>query len=509
MLDRFEKMLKQANVIQTENGAKAYKTTHSALLDLYRTGGIARELDDTELFELFRNAYAEDKLLTLKTMFYLRDCRGGVGERQTFRRLLSFMPTKDLKKLDLIEFILEYGRFDDILTLLDYPETREIALKEMKEIVNSVENDQEFSEFSYFVYKWLPSNNVSSKRTVSRARIFARYMGFNQKSYRKMLSRKRLEHKVFESELTQKGFNDIDFASLPSRCLNKYKKAFYRHLEEDYKAFLDKASNGEVSVNSSQMFVYEVLKNMLSYDEQEAQLGEAQWLSLPNYLEGYENANVVCVADISASMTSDECRPMYNSIGLATYFAQRNTGLFANKYVLFSDESYLMELPKGLSNRETVRYVKNTTKGNIYGTNIESVFKTLYKATKQAIKDETYKKGDCPVAMLIITDEQFNDLVHDHENAKTIVETYKDKFNKLAKKHDVDVQLPNIVFWNVRQCTGSNTNYQALANDTGIQMYSGYSASIFKNIMSSLGCTPYEAMMKTLSSDRYANVRFK
>ena len=168
-----------------------------------------------------------------------------------------------------------------------------------------------------------------------------------------------------------------------------------------------------------------------------------------------------------------------------------------------------MELPKGLSYRDTVKYVENTAKGNIYGTNIESVFKTLYKATKQAVKDETYKKGDCPVAMLIITDEQFNDLVHDHENAKTIVETYKDKFNKLAKKHNVDVQLPNIVFWNVSQCSGSNTNYQALANDIGIQMYSGYSASIFKNIMSSLGCTPYESMMKTISSDRYANVRFK
>ena len=150
MLDRFEKMLKQTNATQTENGAKAYKTTESALLDLFRTGGIARELDDAQLFKLFRNAYTEDKLLALKTMFYLRDCRGGVGERETFRRLLSFMPTEDLKKIDLIELILEYGRFDDILILLDYPETRQIALKEMKEIVNTVLTDEQ-SEFSYFV----------------------------------------------------------------------------------------------------------------------------------------------------------------------------------------------------------------------------------------------------------------------------------------------------------------------------------------------------------------------
>ena len=185
-------------------------------------------------------------------------------------------------------------------------------------------------ESLYYISKWMPSINTSSQKTVKRAKEIAKHLGISQKEYRKALSLARSKSKVFESELTQKGFNDIDFASLPSRCLNKYKKALYRHLEEDYKAFLDKASNGEVAVNSSQMFVYEVLKNMLSYDEQEAQLGEAQWLSLPNYLEGYENANVVCVADISASMTSDERRPMYNSIGLATYFAQRNTGLFAN-----------------------------------------------------------------------------------------------------------------------------------------------------------------------------------
>lgn len=62
---------------KTENGAVARTTTSSSLLDLFAVVGAMRSRSEDDIISMFRAAYAEDKMLATKLLFYARNCRGG------------------------------------------------------------------------------------------------------------------------------------------------------------------------------------------------------------------------------------------------------------------------------------------------------------------------------------------------------------------------------------------------------------------------------------------------
>ena len=76
---------KEANMTYTENGAATYRSTQSECLDLFATIGALRRESDEEITNRFLRAYAEDSDLAMKTLFFARDIRGGIGERRVFR----------------------------------------------------------------------------------------------------------------------------------------------------------------------------------------------------------------------------------------------------------------------------------------------------------------------------------------------------------------------------------------------------------------------------------------
>jgi len=110
------------NETTTENGAFAYKSTKSDVLDLFSQGGAYRNRTDSEVAQLFSKAFAENPLLAMKTLFYLRDVRGGQGERRFFKVALQQLalhnPDALRKNLHLIP---EFGRYDDLWVLLETP----------------------------------------------------------------------------------------------------------------------------------------------------------------------------------------------------------------------------------------------------------------------------------------------------------------------------------------------------------------------------------------------------
>ena len=78
-------LVKEESKTTTENGMKTFTTSLNANLDLFFMGGAFRKRSDQDLIALFTKAYYEDPKLSLKILAYIRDCRGGLGERRFFR----------------------------------------------------------------------------------------------------------------------------------------------------------------------------------------------------------------------------------------------------------------------------------------------------------------------------------------------------------------------------------------------------------------------------------------
>ena len=110
-----DSLKRNTNYIETENNAISHKTTLNAVYDLFAFGGAYRNRNDEDCILLFKKAYEQDPILALRCLFYIRDVRGGLGERRFFRVCYNWLAKNDketaFRNLDLIP---TYGRWDDL-----------------------------------------------------------------------------------------------------------------------------------------------------------------------------------------------------------------------------------------------------------------------------------------------------------------------------------------------------------------------------------------------------------
>jgi len=119
----------ETNFTYTENGALTHKTTRSDLLDMFAMGAAYRSRSDEDVIVMFRKAFKENPVYAMKCLFYIRDVRGGQGERRFFRVCMRDLATQDLEaaKRNMLN-VPEYGRWDDLLVFIGTPLERKLWL---------------------------------------------------------------------------------------------------------------------------------------------------------------------------------------------------------------------------------------------------------------------------------------------------------------------------------------------------------------------------------------------
>ncbi len=113
---------REANRTFTENGAVTLVSTYSDCLDLFATVGALRKASEQEILDRFIRAYTEDPDKAMKIIFYARDIRGGLGERRVFRTVMTYLAANEPASVKKnIEYFGEYGRYDDLFSLMGTP----------------------------------------------------------------------------------------------------------------------------------------------------------------------------------------------------------------------------------------------------------------------------------------------------------------------------------------------------------------------------------------------------
>lgn len=481
----------ESNRTFTENGAATPITTWSDCLDLFATVGALRSQSEYAIAQRFRRAFAEDPDLTMKILFFARDVRGGLGERRAFRvglnALAELCPGAVRKNLARVP---EYGRWDDLLCLLDTPcEPDAIAL-----IAEQLEADRTSMDMGGDVSllgKWLPSVNASNARTVRTAKRLAKALHLTEEQYRRMLVQLRRRIRILENDLREKRYT-FDYEKQPSRALFKYRKAFLRNDAARYEAFLERVRSGEAKLHTDGLMPYDIIAPFFSEliapadpGPEEAAAIDAAWNAQPDFTNG-ENALVVI--DGSASMyTVNRPSPAMVALSLGIYFAERNTGAFKDHFITFSNRPRLVQI-KGADIGEKVDYCRSFNECS--NTNIQRVFELILKA---AVKHRV-PQSEMPSTVYIISDMEFDSCaegagVSNFEYAKKLFE----------KK---GYRLPRLVFWNVN----SRGRHQPVTmNEQGVALVSGASPRIFGMLAS--GClTPMAYMQDILGAARYADI---
>ena len=456
---------READTAYTANGAVSNASTMSDCLDFFAAAGALRNAGDEEIVSRFIRAFAEDRDIAMKTLFFARDIRGGLGERRAFRVILRYLAE-------------------------NYPDTVRKNIANIRETLKKDMKSMQAQESVSLMAKWLPSVNASSSESVRLAKRIAKAMNMSDASYRRMLSALRAYIKILENSLREKDYS-FSYEAQPSKALFKYRKAFIRNDEERYRAFIEKAKTEPSVLKTGSLTPYDivsaVLNNRKGMSAADREVLDTTWNALENYVN---SDNTLVVVDGSGSMywtPRGGVVPAAVAESLGIYFAERNKGAFAGNFITFSANPRLVEI-KGDDIIEKVKYCMSYNECS--NTNIEKTFDLILNT---AVKNRL-KQSDMPSRLIIISDMEF-DVCADN-SSMTNFDNAKAKFAKKGYK------LPQVVFWNVNSF---NRQQPVRMNDRGAILVSGMSPQIF-SMLKDDKLDPYSFMMSVISSERYERV---
>lgn len=470
----------------TENGAAAYRNTGSDCLNFFAVCGALRCRSDREIIRLFLRAYAEDPDMAMRALFYTRDIRGGLGERRVFTVILRWLAETHPRSVQKnLANVAEYGRFDDLLVLLDTPLEEALGSYLRHQLAKDLEAMAQGRSVSLLA-KWLPSVNTSSPDTRDKAWIIRQLLGMGEKKYRRTLSSLRRYIDILETRMCERDYS-FRYRDLPGQALFRHRKAMLRNDETRYKCYLRSVAEGKEHMNASVLYPYEIVREALNEPSvSERSTLDAAWNALPDYTD---NRNALVVVDGSGSMYWEyggSVIPAYIALSLGIYFAEHSTGYFANHFITFSETPQLVKLQGG-DIVQKVQYCESFDE--VANTDFNKVFALILDAAVQ----NHLPQSQLPEYLYIISDMEFDkgiraeDTVHENARRAFAEQGY---------------QLPKIVYWNA---ASRNDQYPVRMDEHGTALVSGASPALFRQMMEQ-DMTPCSMMEFILNSKRYRDI---
>lgn len=484
----------------TEKGMPTNVTSMNACVDLFGTIGAMRGSDQPRVVNKFNSAYAEHQLTATKLLFWSRDIRGGAGERQIFRHIIKNMAQNysDVMRKNL-HLVPEYGRWDDVLELIGTSlENEALALitkalspQNINAAKRNAFNEIEMKDANSLCAKWMPRKGKTAIR-------IEKYLGLTPKQYRKLVTS--LTYAV-EQFMCANKWNDIEYKKVPSLAMSRYIRAFSKHDKEGMAKYIEMLKSGKTKINAGAIYPYDVIKSLLETHNDD--ICDAQWKALPNYM-GESVERVLPMGDVSGSMRqaagdNENVTCELVCLSLCLYIAERNKGVFHNMFLTFASEPRL-QLIAGNTLRERLQSIQH---GGGLSTDIAKAFQALLDL---AVKNNV-PQIEMPTTILILSDMEFDSARTGSSGyGRGAQENWNNRLVNVYKQlySEAGYELPKLVFWNIQ--ARNDKNMPVLSHETGTAIVSGASPSVLKGVLSAKTVTPYDVMVETLYSERYASV---
>jgi hypothetical protein len=464
----------------TENGMATNSSSLNACVDLFFMIGAMRGQDKQRLIANFSLAFHENPLTAMRILFWVRDIRGGAGERQIFKDIITYLASENPEILGKnLHLIPEYGRWDDLISLIG----TKLESPALDLIKSGIESENGLCA------KWMPRKGPVANR-------LRNFLGFTPKQYRKTLVGLT---NVVEQAMCAKDWESIEYGKLPSVAAARYTKAFHKNDSERYNLYLEKLRSGEEKVNAAAVYPYDVIKTLKHGD---ADFASEQWKALPDYMEGSEE-RILPVVDTSGSMVTPAggnpnvtCLDVAISLGM--YISERNEGAFKDSFVTFSANPEIQLLKGDLKSRFS------QLSRAAWGMNTD-LQKTFSHILDQAVKNSV-PASEMPTKILILSDMEFDNATRAYSYWNN---TDPAEWNPTAQEMiremyaEAGYTMPSIIYWNIQSRGG---NVPVSFTESGTALVSGFSPAILKSICKGEIISPLQVMNETILSERYKDI---
>lgn len=425
----------------------------------------------------------ESRLADMAVMaMYVRDPRGGKGERQQGRRCLTWLARHHADAFaKLLPLVPTYGRWDDLAHVWQrVPAVRDAIVRhwqsQLQADVSLMQGDRPIS----LAAKWVPRE----KALPGLLRALAAAHGTSLPGLRKdVVAPLRRHLQLVERRLCTADVAAIDYSRVPSCAMHRYKPLFFKKDRARFEKFLEDVLARRAKMCARALFPAQIVHGLFHGDGDAAAL-EAQWQTLSDELAG-SLPHAVAVVDTSGSMGELEytvVQPIHHALALGLLVAQHARGPYRDHFITFSAEPQLYHFA-GDSLRAKLECA--STAPWHMNTNVQAVFDLLLQ-----------RRADMPDVVIVLSDMQFDACGGDSTNWGAI----KQKFR------DADARMPKFVFWNLNSAI---TDFAVRVDDHGAVMLSGHSHHQLGLVAQCLAgdVTPRVLLDAVLHAPRYAPVR--
>jgi hypothetical protein len=308
---------------------------------------VSRNTSENKLITYLENSWSEDALDTLKIIFYLRDCRGGKGEKLQSYRCYKWLANHHFDILyKNLHLLPEYGSYKDFLYLLG----TEMELPALQYLVDQFVTDiilyNENKKIS-LVAKWLPTEGSSFDRKYDVVNKICSLLSITKMEYRKFwLVPLRKHLNIIEHKICIGQWDQIDLNQIPYIARKKYKNKIISYSPKSYNDYL-------VNIKKRKT----IIEDISFWDD-----------CITNLKSQTHLTNMLACIDIVGSP----------QIILTLLIAELNQGVFHNKYITNS-KIYNIE-------------------GNTLYEKIDNMRKQIGRNTNIIIKEQT------PESIVVFTD---------------------------------------------------------------------------------------------------------
>lgn len=496
--------IKAANfqpVTETENGAKAYSTTGSELVDQFGLAGNYRGRDINKVFEEQEYLWNENAEAALRLPFYLRlitrkvkvaddketeEVMNGQGARdESLKRILWIAkkhPDVFYKNIWLLPVI---GSWKDLWTLMYYDRFLKINTLDRNRIYDIIKLGLESEIFMDLVKKFMPRIKSRSKTKTDWARLsnsfakeFSNVYKLEYAAYNKLKASGKAHD--FQKLISTQQYDKLNWNLIPGRALSILAtgKFLENHgLVDSYEKWLDK--QGTVKFTGYPYELVKKVRQMRSLNVTARFTIDKQFMHLVNTARknGKITENVLICLDTSGSMCKGvdgidgvSCSDIAQS--LALFFAELNTGAFHHKVMAFDRTSKAYDLKY----KSFCRNLGSLPSVPCGGTNFQSVIDELMRIRRS---NPQIPIEDYPKTILAVSDMQFNQTSLWSQQQRTT--NFEESVRKLLEVFPEEyVNEIKFIWWN---CASRQRTFESDASTQGCIFVSGFDGSFLNTLL--------------------------